>query len=185
VFDVKWSPHSGKKFATGSKDGTVRIWESSTDKSQAMLKVTPADNQVLSLAWSNKSEHHLAAGTLSGEVFYFDLRNAKVPVATFARQSRTPVFSVQFSPKSSPKELLAIASDDPRLSVVDVNTSTAMQVSPPTEPQTPNLAHTLSLCSYESSGHNDYVRTVAWNASGDTLFSGSWDGTVLAHKLKA
>jgi len=61
------------------------------------------------------------------------------------------------------RDLLAIASDDPKVTVVNLKDSSV---------------------AYESKEHQDYVRSLSWTTDGQVLLSGSWDSKILAHSLK-
>jgi len=172
VYEVKWSPSSGTRFGSVSKDGTLRIWDSKQAKSQIIIQSSPLDNSLLSLSWSSTSENIVATGSNSGAAFIFDIRNPKTPLKAFEKISTSPIYSLEFSPASPQKQKndqndfggdwLAIASDQPLVVVVNPASSNV------------NL---------KSQHHKDNVRDVCWDLSGKKLFSASWDSTILVHNL--
>ena len=81
VEEVQWSPSERNVFASGSSDGTVKIWDarSKSRKHQISVKVSESDVNVLS--WSRQTDYLLASGHDDGSWSVWDLRQWKSPDA--------------------------------------------------------------------------------------------------------
>ena len=43
----------------------------------------------------------------------------------------------------------------------------------------------VSDCSWRNTEHNDFVRCAAWSKSDERLYSCSWDGSILRHRVQS
>jgi len=147
IYSVSWSP-DGKFLATGSNDGTVKVWDAAGGREP--LTVGRHANAVLSVSWSPDGTR-LAAGIVDG--------TAKVWDATGGRESLTlkghtsGIWSVCWSPDGT---RLATASSD--------RTAQVWQAS--------GGRKSLTL-----KGHTNGVWSVCWSPDGTRLATGSSDGT--------
>ena len=148
VFSVSFSP-DGTLLASGSWDGTVKVWDVETETNIATLD--EHTDAVSSVSFSPDGTL-LASGSWDGTVKVWDVET-ETNIATLDEHMGA-VFSVSFSPDGT---LLASGSWDETVKVWDVATET-------------NIA-TLDE-------HMGAVFSVSFSPDGTLLASGSWDGTV-------
>jgi WD40 repeat protein/serine/threonine protein kinase len=148
VMSVAWSP-DGTRLASGSNDGTVKVWEAATGKDT--LTFRGHTNGVNCVAWSPDGRR-LASASWDTTV--------KVWEATTGKETRTlrghtkRVWSVAWSPDGA---RLASASGDQTVRVWEAASG--------------KETRTLR-------GHAQEVLSVAWSPDGTRLASASWDRTV-------
>ncbi len=148
VYSVSFSP-DGTLLASGSWDGTVKLWDVSTGQEKATL--TGHTGRVLSVSFSPDGTL-LASGAYDGTVKLWDVSSAQEKATLTGH--RDLVFSVSFSPDGT---LLASGSYDDTVKLWDVSTGQEKA--------------TLT-------GHTSRVYSVSFSPDGTLLASGSWDGTV-------
>lgn len=150
VRSVSYSP-DGLLLASGSDDGTVRIWNTLTGE-ETLSPLRSGDGSVLSVGFS-RNNNLVASGTQSGDVCIWNITsNQAVPRRMSSHSDK--VNSVVFSPDGS---RLASASDDKAVCLW--NTETGEQ---------------LSILI----GHTASVLRVIFHVDGEMLASISSDGTV-------
>lgn len=148
VRSLAFSPN-GRAIASGSEDGTIRLWDVPTGRTIATLKGHSA--QVTSVAFSPNGQT-LASASEDNAVHLWN-----VVTRTHNRTLKghtTFVHSVVFSPDG---QTLASGSSDKTVRLWNVATGT--------------YRRTLA-------GHTDWVSSVAFNPDGNTLASGSGDRTI-------
>nr|POF13974.1 ribosome assembly protein rrb1 [Quercus suber] len=87
VEDLKWSPNEKHVFASGSSDGTVKIWDARSKSRKHAISVQVSQSDVNVLSWSQQTPHLLASGHDDGSWSVWDLRQWKSPEA--AKQSKS------------------------------------------------------------------------------------------------
>src|SRR6266496_2892228 len=148
VLNVAWSP-DGARIASGGRDSTVQIWNTSTGK--RLLTYRGHLHGVLALAWSPDGTR-IASGSDDNTVQVWDAKTGK-HLLTY-RGHTNSVNSVAWSPDGT---RIASASDDNTVQVWDVSTG-------------------KRLLTYL--GNKTVVLGVAWSPDGTRIASGSFDATV-------
>jgi WD40 repeat protein len=78
VNTVAWSP-DGTRLASGSNDGTVRVWDANTGATLVIYQ--HHTNEVLSLSWSPDGRR-IVSGSLDGTAQVWDAQSGKLLVVT-------------------------------------------------------------------------------------------------------
>ena len=161
VLALAFSPN-GNMLASGSADGTVRLWNTTDIEDRASIEelwapFTGHTDIVLSLAFSADSKT-LASGSRDGTLWLWNLSNLdKIEQHNIFPGTTLPaVLSLAFSPTESPP-MLATARADTIIRVWNLRTG--------------ELMHFFR-------GHEDLVTSLAFNADGSLIASGSADSTV-------
>jgi WD40 repeat protein len=151
IRSLSFSPN-GNKLASGSQDGTIKIWDTETWSIESTIqdKDEPA-SPVLSVAFAPNG-NFLAAGKGNGETKLY--RESGEPLATF-QANKGWVRCVAFSPDS---KQLASAEDDGSVIIWDTETGKPIK--------------TLK-------GSDEAVWCVAFSPDGKSVASGGWETGVV------
>jgi WD40 repeat protein len=149
VTSVAYSPN-GKYIASGSDDGTVRVWDATTATLRHTL--TGHDSRVTSVSFSPDGKY-IASGSYDWTVRVWDATTATLRHTLTGHDSL--VTSVSFSPDG---KYIASGSNDGTVRVWDATTAT--------------LRHTLT-------GHDAGVGSVSFSPDGKHIVSRSHDGTTI------
>lgn len=156
VFALAFSP-DGKTLASGSADGTVRIWNTTDIENQKSVeelwKFSEHNGLVLTLAFLTENGNVLASGSNNGSIRYWNLKTGEWQDVIYG-DALPAVFSLASSPE---RKLLGTGRADNIIRVWNFEDGTLM--------------HTFE-------GHGDPVTSLAFDAHGNMLVSGSADGTV-------
>ena len=145
---VVFSPVDPTLLATGSEDGTVKLWDLVTQQDIATLEGHTA--QVNSMSFSSDGST-LAIGAQDGTVKLWDVETER-DIATLEKHT-TGVSSVSFSSDGS---TLATGAYDETVKLWDVETE-------------------RDIATFR---HREGVYSVSFSSDGSTLATGAWDGTV-------
>jgi WD40 repeat protein len=146
VMAVSWSP-DGKWLATGSRDGTAKVWEVAGGRELLTLK--GHTSAVWSVSWSPDGKR-LATASADETAKVWDAAGGR-EVLTLGHTS--PVESVSWSPDG---KALATGSYDGTAKVWEG-------------------AGGRELCTLQ--GHTSHIQSVSWSPDGKWLATGSGDGT--------
>ncbi|KAI4374701.1 hypothetical protein MLD38_012664 [Melastoma candidum] len=86
VWSIDFSPADPTLLASGSDDGSVKLWSINQGVSIGTIK-TKAN--VCSVHFPSDSGRSLAFGSADHKIYYYDLRNFKVPLCTMVGHSKT------------------------------------------------------------------------------------------------
>ena len=193
VASVAFSP-DGKTLASGSRDGTVILWNAQTAK--AIRKpLTGHTDDVTSIAFSPDGKI-LASGSRDTTIILWDVETGAL--ISQLQEHSDDVTSVAFSPDG---KILASGSRDITIMLWDVETGaltgglvghfdyvTSVAFSPDGKMlASGSKDETITLWDVQTAtsirppltGHIDYVTSVAFSPDGKTLASGSRDTTVI------
>lgn len=183
--------HSCDRLASGSDNGTIRIWDLATGRCSFTLKAH--DGSVESMAWAQK-DGWLASGSLDRSVKIFDPATGKC-ISTFKGHRQLIRFVVWIQDNSR----LASGSLDKTIKIWDLATDQCVSTLKGHSSWVVSLAWTqknswlasgsfdytvkiwdlvLNKCISTLQGHNAGVRSVVWIDNGRRLASGSFDTTI-------
>ncbi len=148
VYAVSYSP-DGTKFATGSRDKTIRLWD--TELSDPLATLDGHADSVYAVTWSPDG-NKLASASKDRTIKVWDVATESL-LNTFRGHSYI-VRDVAWSPDGTK---LASASWDKTARIWDVETGEVL---------------------FTLDGHTDLVNSVAWNITGDKLLTSSKDKTL-------
>jgi len=94
VEELQWSPSEPFVFASGSSDGTVKIWDTRSKSRKPKVSVKVSNSDVNVLSWSHQTSHLLASGHDDGSWAVWDLRQWK---SQEAAANPTPVANFHFN----------------------------------------------------------------------------------------
>ncbi|GAV06705.1 hypothetical protein RvY_16650 [Ramazzottius varieornatus] len=116
---IKWRPDFGDQLLCGSCDKTVRLFDCRLQKAKATL--WNVEDEVERVAWSSFNNQYFYVATESGQVYSLDVRNTADHLSVIQAHGKT-VTGLVSSPFIS--GMLLTTSEDKRIRVWDVNTST-------------------------------------------------------------
>ncbi|MDF1851981.1 MAG: hypothetical protein P1U85_14165 [Verrucomicrobiales bacterium] len=151
ALSLSWSP-SGDQIATGSDDGTVRLWDLELEH-QNFLRLSLSEGAGIRGVAFSRDGKWLAGGGEDGTVSVWDLDDRKL-VGPPLSLSRAPVQCLAWHPVEM------------RLAAGAVRGALRISAWPEGE------------WGGSSATHEDTVWKLRWDAKGDRLFSSSWDRTV-------
>lgn len=94
IEELQWSPNERNVFASGSSDGTVKIWDARSKSRKPAVSVKVSESDVNVLSWSHQTEHLLASGHEDGSWSVWDLRQWKSPESA---KTAKPVANFSFN----------------------------------------------------------------------------------------
>lgn len=86
AWSVDYCPTKPAYFASGSDDGTVKIWTS--NQRNSVMTIDNKRANVCSVKFHPTAPEYLAFGSVDCGVHYYDLRNTRQPLQTFASHNR-------------------------------------------------------------------------------------------------
>jgi len=141
----------GLCLASGSEDGTVRLWDTRTGQ-EAISPLRSGEDNVTSVAFSPDGKF-VASGTRDGPIHIWDVKSGRLSMSPLLGHDGS-IACVAFSPDGT---LIASAGSDRLVRFWSVETGQL-------------------LAAIE--GHTESVNAVAFNLTGNILASCSHDGTV-------
>ena len=140
----------GQTLASGSDDGTIRLWETSTGTE--ILKLESGKTRALAFSTDGKILASVSSSIRIYKIQLWDIATGSL--LTSIKGENNPENVLAFSPDS---KILASGSRDGTIQLWDVDTG--------------NKLSTLK-------GHVDWVNALVFSADGNTLASGSQDGAI-------
>lgn len=131
VWSVDFSVADPMMLASGSDDGTVKLWNINQGASVGTIK-TKAN--VCCVQFPTDSGRFLAFGSADHRIYYYDLRNSKMPLCTLVGHNKT-VSYVKFINSTT----LVSASTDNTLKLWDLSMNTARVIDCPLQSFTGHL----------------------------------------------
>ena len=150
VRSVALSRHDGTSFASGSRDGSICIWNTKSGK--LLLTLNGHTDWVNTVAWSPDGTS-LASGSNDKSIRIWNAESGKLLRTLNGHTDR--VTSLALSPDGTS---LASRSDDKSIRIWNAESG--------------KLLHTLK------NGHTDRVTSVAWSRDGTSLVSGSYGKSI-------
>ncbi|XP_078429056.1 protein SPA1-RELATED 4-like [Wolffia australiana] len=159
AWSVDFSPGDPTKLASGSDDSSVKLWSIKEKNCISSIRTVA---QVCCVQFSPNSSHLLSFGSADYKIYFYDLRNTRVPLSTLA-EHRKPVSYVKFV---DPQTLVS-ASTDNTLKLWDLH-----QV---------NSNGLTAECSLTLRGHTNEKNFVGLSVSNGYIACGSETNEVYAY----
>lgn len=126
IEELQWSPAQPNIFASGSADGTVKIWDTRAKNHRAQLSVDVSSSDINVMSWCRRVNFLLATGADDGVWGVWDLRTfpsaaaggSCTPTAQFSFHQQ-PVTSIEFHPGED--SIVAVASADNTVTLWDLS----------------------------------------------------------------
>jgi WD40 repeat protein len=168
VTSVAFSP-DGQTILTGSWDGTAKLWSSS--EGTALQTFAGHEQAVWSVAFSPDGQTILT-GSLDGTAKLWSIDGGP-ELQTFSRRRASrrasAVWSVAFSPDG---QTILTGSEDGTVKLWSIDGEAALQTY---SRRRASRRASGALATFK--GHEDRVNSVAFSPDGQTILTGSWDGT--------
>lgn len=183
VWSVAVSP-DGKTIASGSWDGTIQLWKVSIDNARIPIQTLAGHSGAVWAVAMSSDGKLLASGSADRTIKIWNLQTGEL-LNTLKGHS-AGVFSIAFSPDNS---LLASGSFDKTIKLWNIDRGQSQKYRVYAHGHSRGYAHGYSYeyshgysqTSYPTRtlfGHTQEVQSVAFSPDGQTLASGSTDGTV-------
>lgn len=125
VEELQWSPNEKNVFASGSSDGTVKIWDSRSKSRTNAISVQASTTDVNVLSWSTQTPYLIASGHDDGSWSVWDMRQWKnqasaassKPVAHF-HFHKEQITSLEWHPTDD--SIVAVCAGDNTLTLWDL-----------------------------------------------------------------
>ena len=149
IFDCSFKPEDSDMLATGSFDGSIKIWR--VDSLKCVASLPQARSIIYSLSWAPADLNCIVAGTSDGRVFVWDVTKSKI-LQQFSGHKKVKVYCVAWNQRDSRR-------------IVSVGESCLC------------LVHEVSGQQLQAYAHPEPVYGCDWRDA-DTLATGCHDGRI-------
>ncbi|XP_011004650.1 PREDICTED: protein SPA1-RELATED 3 isoform X2 [Populus euphratica] len=190
VWSIDFSSADPTMLASGSDDGSVKLWSINQRVSIGSIK-TKAN--VCSVQFPMDSSRSIAFGSADHRIYYYDLRNSKVPLCTLTGHNKT-VSYVKFVDSTN----LVSASTDNTLKLWDLSMGTSRVIDSPIQSFTGHMNvkvfvyhkafpmpvlsfkfnNTDPLSDHEMDDAAQFISSVCWRGQSSTLVAANSTGNI-------